>query len=239
MTEVDLSSVSREDLEYMALAATQVTEAMRVLGNTGDNIVGELLKTRDEDFTVWQHYPPGDVRDPNSHSQFYYHAHPEKARPGEHGHFHTFMRLAGIPSETTPSPLPGNKDITTDNKPMGHLVAISMSDHGLPIALFTVNRWVTDDIWYDADDCITMLDDFIIDTAQPSWPVNMWVSAMLLLFRPQIEQLLRKRDEVVSDWVPEKENLETLNDKDLEITSLLDISLADQITAVQRALEQV
>ncbi len=230
-----LASVPREDLEIMALAAARLSECIRVLSNTGDSIVGELLKTRD-DYTVWKHYPPGDVRDPNTHSQFYYHAHPEKLRPGEHGHFHTFIRGKGIPDDLRQSSRPGNLDLATAEKPMAHLVAIAMNERGMPITLFTVNRWVTKDTWFDADETIALLDRFVVDTAHPSWPVNQWVSCMLVLFRPQIEALIRERDDRLDAWQPSDPGTETLNDRALEITSMLDISLRDQISAVDRAL---
>ncbi|HSR70967.1 MAG TPA: hypothetical protein VLL72_01180, partial [Kiloniellales bacterium] len=81
----------------MAEAGRAVVEAHRVLARTGDNVVGELLRDHDT-FYEWDHYPPGDVYDRESHAQYYYHAHPPEQRfPGEHGHFHTFLRPKGMP----------------------------------------------------------------------------------------------------------------------------------------------
>jgi len=58
-------------------------------------------------FYEWNHYPEGDVYDPDSHAQYYYHAHPPQLRGGdEHGHFHTFLRPRGMPSGTMPLMLP-------------------------------------------------------------------------------------------------------------------------------------
>jgi len=44
-----------------------------------------------------------------------------------------------------------------------------------------------------------MLGRFRIDHGRPSWPTNIWITAMLRLFRPQIERLLRQRDAAVAD----------------------------------------
>ncbi len=70
-----VESLSAEALEAMAGAGQEVIEAHRVLAKTGDNLVGELLRGH-ENFFEWDHYPPGDVYDGESHGQYYYHAHP-------------------------------------------------------------------------------------------------------------------------------------------------------------------
>lgn len=59
------------------------------------------------------------------------------------------------------------------------------------------NRWGTAEAWYPAEQVIRMLDRFVIDHAFPSLPVNRWISAMFVLYRPHIEALLKKRDEIV------------------------------------------
>ena len=51
------------------------------------------------------------------------------------------------------------------------------------------NRWVTAEAWYKAEDVIAMLEQFKMDHGFPSWPVNLMISEMLVLFRPQIEGL--------------------------------------------------
>ena len=45
-----------------------------------------------------------------------------------------------------------------------------------------------------------MLDRFDLRINKPSWPVNRWLSAMLRLFRPQIEELLQQRDARLRAW---------------------------------------
>ena len=162
----------------------------------------------------WRHYPDGEVYDPNSHAQYFYHAHPVSGRPTrEHGHFHTFLRAEGMPVGTAPLLLP---EIAVAEVPalppqapplkrgtreeVSHLVAIAVDPRGEPIRLFTTNRWVTGETWYRADDVIRMLDRFAIAEVEPSATLNRWVEAILRLFRPQIAALLRARDETVMAW---------------------------------------
>lgn len=81
-----------------------------------------------------------------------------------------------------------------------------------------------------------MIDRFKIEHAKPSWPVNLWMTAMLKLFRPQIEQLLRKRDTVLAKWKKEHPNEDVFELRELGIPSMMDISIDAQIDALQSAL---
>jgi len=227
--------IGRERLKAMAVAGDWVLESMRVLGRTGDSVVGEMLKSRPE-FNVWDHYPENDVIDPNTHGQFYYHAHPKAQRAGEHGHFHLFIRQEGIPKAIRPARIGFPNGLSKFDNPMCHLVAISMNANSMPIGLFTTNRWVTEDPWYLAADTIALLDRFNMDTAYPSWPVNRWMTAMAVLFRPQIEALLTRRDEKIDRWRKQNPTKNPFTAESLEIISALKISLKDQIAAIQRAL---
>jgi hypothetical protein len=82
-----------------------------------------------------------------------------------------------------------------------------------------------------------MLDRFEMDLIQPSWPVNRWLGAMVTLFRPQIEQLLHKRDAVLKAAIAARPGEDVLEDRELEITSICRIDTDRQIEAVRRALE--
>jgi len=235
-SEFSLDALAVAQLEAMAAAGAEVVEAHRVLAKTGDNLVGELLK-HNGTFYEWDHYPPGDVYDHETHGQYYYHAHaPEQRFDGEHGHFHTFVRPKGMPRGMRPARVPGFVAPADPNDALSHLVAIAMSAGGLPFRLFTVNRWVTGEVWYRAEDVIRLLDVFKIDHAQPSWPVNRWISAMIVLFKPQIAELLRARDAKVAAWQQRYPDTDVYEDRDLEVTSFLDISIDDQVQGVARAL---
>lgn len=229
-----IADLPHERLKTMRDAGDRALECLRVLALTDDNIVGELIKN-EETFYEWNHYPDGDVYDPVSHSQYYYHAHPPEERSGEHGHFHTFLRPKGMPGGMKSAPVDDYEAPRDPDDALSHLVAISMNAAGLPIRLFVTNRWVTGEIWYIADDVCRMLDCFAIDHAQPSWPVNMWVSAMVQLFDPQIRALVAARDVAVAAWRDGHPGANVFEDRDFEVAAALDIDIDAQRGAIARA----
>ncbi len=234
---VDVAGLPEPELVGMLAAGEKVLESVRVLGNTGDNIVGELLHNV-ETFYEWNHYPEGDVFDPRSNAQYYYHAHPKDQRPGEHGHFHTFLRPKGMPSGIEPAPLPDFEPPKGENDALSHLIAISCDKQGTPIKLFTTNRWVTGEVWYTAEDVCRMVNYFIIDHVRPSWAVNLWLSNMLILFRPQVRALVRGRDKAIAAWAAEHPGDNVYEDRELEVTTECEISVTDQVSAIREALKR-
>lgn len=237
-SQIDLSKLTKKELAAMAEAGETVVDCMRVLAKSGDNIVAEVLRDQGE-FLQWNHYPEGDVYDHVSASQYYYHAHPPEERGEEHGHFHLFVRPKGMPADMKPARVSDFKMPDDPDDALSHIVAISMNNYGLPTALFTTNRWVTGEVWYTADDVIRLLNRFEIDIARPaSWPVNRWITAMVRLFRPQIMTLLRQRDDAVANWTPKDKKNSVFEDRALEITSEVEISIDDQVHAVAAALRR-
>jgi hypothetical protein len=237
VAEVDWGAVSTEDLEAMRDAGERILEAHWVLAKTNDNIVGELLRGV-ETFYEWNHYPDGDVYDSESHSQYYYHAHPPDERPGEHGHFHVFLRPKGMPEGIAPAKVPDFEPPEDPDDALSHLVAISMDPKGFPVKLFTTNRWVTGEVWYAGADVCRLLPFFTIQHAQPSWPVNIWITNMLILFRPQIRSLIQARDEAVGAWVGDHPGENVYEARSLEVTSELSIDVEGQIETVRRVLAE-
>ena len=242
----------------MAAAGREALDCMRVLVKSGDSIVGEALKASGG-FYEWQHYPPGDIYDPVSHAQFYYHAHPPAERErAEHGHFHCFLRPRGMPRDVRPLMLPElavadapaqpqtpalppmpQADQGEDNDTPSHLVAISMNERGLPIRLFTTNRWVTGETWYAAPDVARMLECFVIDLAHPSWPLNRWITAMFALFRPQMVELLAARDAAIMNWRRRhRGKIHVFEDRRLEVTSAAAIDVEDQVRRIEAVLKR-
>ncbi|MBI4291030.1 MAG: hypothetical protein HY661_06075 [Betaproteobacteria bacterium] len=217
----------------MAAAGEEVLDCLRVLEKAGLNVVGEVLRGHGT-FYEYEHYPPDDVFDRNSHAQYYYHAH--RNALGENGHFHTFLRAPGMPASAKPVPYSGAEPWPANDEALSHLIAISMDPYGRPIGLFAVNRWVTAEAWYAADDVIRMLDRFVIDHAFPSWPVNRWIGAMMLLFRPQVEALIRHRDAVVRAWANAYPAADVFEDRGLELTGHIAIQIDQQIDAVRSSL---
>ncbi len=222
-----LNRVSRAELLRMADAGREMLEIERILGKSGDNVVGELLRGEDS-FYEWDHYPSGDVYDQETGAQYYYHAHAADERfDREHGHFHTFVRPK-LPSSRQGGG-PGNDLLC-------HLAAISMNAEGQPFRLFTVNRWVTGESWYPAAEAIRELGNFSVQLARPSWPTNRWVGACLALFRPQVVALIQARDRVLDTWRHRYPGRDVLEDRQLEITSVMEVDVAQQVGAIQTAL---
>lgn len=229
-----LKALSEDELVAMHEAGAEALECYRALAKAKSSAVAELLRGQ-KGFYQWAHYPKGDCRDPETHGQYYYHAHPKAKRPGEHGHFHTFLRFAGMPEGV--QPLKVKKPQKTTKKTIGaHLVAISMDAKGFPQKLFTVNRWVTNEVWYPAEDMIRMVPCFRIDHTWPSWATNRWISAIVALFRPQIYELIRSRDRAVAAWQKRHPRRNVFEDRELEVTSEIPIAVGEQIKAIERAL---
>lgn len=209
--------------------ATQVLEAQQLIAtNQGENILHYLLK-KNQQFERMIHYPKGDRIDHKTGSQYFYHCHRENYESTEHGHFHCFIRYKHIPKSIKPAPLV-DWDKYIDN-PMTHLVAIGMNQFGQPIRLFTVNRWVTSEIWYAADEMrrlmknykMTLLDDHY-------WQIlDKWVEGVLHLFKPQILWLHQERDKTIRAHQVNA-SLETpFMDYEIEELSEISIDLKQQI----------
>ena len=67
---------------------------------------------------------------------------------------------------------------------------------------------------------------------------NAWLTNMLRLFRPGIEDLLRRRDAALADWQRKhgQDRAAALADHGLEVTSILEIDVDRQAAAVTAAL---
>lgn len=240
------AEIGRDGLEDMVAAGEEVMEIERILAKTEDNVVGELLKGQGT-FYEWNHYPDGDVYDADTGSQFFYHAHPADERIGEHGHFHTFLRPVGMPTGVRPASLPDLQLPKDENDALSHLIGISMDSWGKATRLFTTNRWVTGEVWYGAKDVIAMAALFEIGHSQPSWPVNRWLNTLFRLYLPDIVALVRERDTTMGAWenqpLPIDEETgapvsSVFENRQLEVTSYLKISVPDRLATVVSALEK-
>lgn len=230
-----LAALSPEDLQRLADAGAVVNENLRLLKKSGQNLVGQCLAHQGT-FYEEEHYPKGDVYDSESHAQYYYHAH--RPESGEHGHFHTFLRSKGMPRQVKPAPYSGDAARPKGKDALSHIVAISMNRPGLPIGMFTTNRWVTGETFYKSEDVIGMLDRFGIEQSYPCLATNRTISALMLLFRPQVIALLRLRDETLSAWAEQHPDTDIYEDRKLEITSIVDINIERQISEVKKALRK-
>jgi hypothetical protein len=169
----------------------------QVLAKGGDTVLRATL--RDAPVTAWTHYPPGDVFDPASGGQWYYHCHLPPAET-EHGHFHCFVR-------------PNGRD-----GPVHHLVAVGVDANGRLQRLFTVNQWVVGDTFLDAEASIALLSRFDMQMPQPSYLTNRWLTAVLRLYEAEIATLIRERDRALAGHRPAGD-VAVREDRALEVTS--------------------
>jgi hypothetical protein len=230
-----LQKLLRDDLLAMYDAAAEAIDSAATLAENGTNPVTEVLQGANV-VEEWAHFPTGDVFDPVTHSQFYYHAHAADERVvGEHGHFHTFVRPKLVCPELQPATPPhGGGD---EAAWIAHLVGISTDASGRVIRLFTTNRWVTGEVWYDADAVIRMLDRFDMTVEQPSHALNRWVTAVIAMFRPQIEDLIRARDTKLKQFKAAHPASDVFEDRALQVTSEMPVDFLAQIRAIEAALD--
>ncbi|UYO00800.1 MAG: hypothetical protein KIT02_06225 [Devosia sp.] len=182
-----------------ALAEMAFCEA--VLAKAGLNVLTETFQGVDA-IAAWDHYPAGDVFDPASGAQWFYHCHPAEEGAAEHGHFHCFLRPEGR------------------DGPIHHLVAAGVGEDGRLLRLFTVNQWVVGDDWADAETTIPLLSRFDMQMPRPSYLVNRWLTAILVAYEDDIAGLIRQRDGVLGAHVAPAGGI-AREDRALEVTSEL------------------
>ena len=224
-----LPTLSKWRKAKMLNYAEQVlTTQQQMVTNTGKSILHYTLQKRRRHLSM-DHYPKGDRIDRQTGAQYFYHCHRENTELEEHGHFHCFMRYKHIPKRIKPTPLNDWKK-NLDN-PMTHLVAISMDRFGHPIRLFTVNRWITSEIWYDAEHLPNFIKRYKMTlTDDPYWQIlDQWIEAMLNLFSPQIIWLQNKRDAVMKHHQLMKPDHNIYEDNTIEELSEISIDLKNQI----------
>lgn len=232
----DLTAVPVEQLEAMHDAAATALLCERVLAKSAMSVVSEVLRGQG-DFVILEHYPKGDIHDPETHSQYFYHSHtPNEMLAGENGHFHLFVRPGEIAPDAEPWRLPGAAVPEDPLARFAHIGAIGVDAYGRPLRFFTTNRWVTNETQYRAEDVISLIDHFSIELAHPNWALNQWLNAMVVLYRPQIEDLLLQRDAVLEAWTTEHPDAEVLEDRRLQNTSEVLIDTRCQIAAIEAAL---
>lgn len=157
-----------------------------------------------------RHYPEDDWRDPHSGGQAYYHCH----RPGdEHGHLHLFMAAK-----------PGAE--------LTHLLGIGLDPRGLPLSLFTVNRWVASDAWLPAAPTFALVQCFSLAASEADQHISGWLEQFLRFYLPVIESLLLERDRALAARDGSLE--QALEDRDLEIPSQAAIDWGADLDAVQQ-----
>ena len=235
MSAINLNDYSEATLHAMLKASGVVVDSCRALEKAGLNLVGECLKGQG-DFYELSHYPADDVFDADSKSQYYFHTH--RGMSGEYGHFHTFLRADGMSESIKPIKNTGDEQWPSAADSLSHLICISMNQQGKPIGLFTTNRWVTGESWYQAEDVIQMLEGFSVDHAHPNLAVNQWITAMFALYQPEMVELIMARDVKIKEWRMAHPENDVFEDRKLEITSYKTIDVDLKINEIQQALNK-
>jgi Domain of unknown function (DUF6969) len=138
----------------------------------------------------------------------YYHCHPASRKgnhrfQGEHGHFHIFVRINSNPEMWS------------------HLVALAMDNMGQPLGWFTVNHWVTGEVWESA----TNLDEYLknIPYSVQNNLLERWILSLVDLSRDSISSLLYERDKVIK--LKHGKELDIKQDRQLYLLSEIPIHL--------------
>lgn len=225
MFEAGLHHIPRAELARMAAAADRLLALLADL--KGAHLLGALIDPA-QGFHAFSHYPDDDARDAVSGAQYYYHAHwNEERAAGEHGHFHCFL-AARYPrrfARAVHKPESGAGRLS-------HLVALSIAPSGLPTRLFTVSPWVTHDTVYPAAAMKRALRHFTLRAASGPAAVNGWLEAVVVLFRPEIEQLLDARDAAWAACAA----ADPYASPELEVPSSIAIDIDARIAAVDAML---
>lgn len=211
---------------HVAAAAHSLVHCLQDFAERGQVPLAAVIDSGDRAAPCqWQHYQgrgatPLDGRTQALH--YYYHSHAVSgAAQDEHGHFHLFAQL-------------GAGD---DGKPRyTHLVAIGVDARGLPLRLFTTNRWVTDETWLPAPRVVALAERIAAATAPAADPVERWLQAQLGVFAPQVAALLEHRDQRVQSRQRSGHRPGLLEDRRMHVLSQCRVSVERQLTAFDHVI---
>lgn len=202
-------------LDRRLAAAAELVAALRDIEAGGRNLVAAFVG--ESPFVAFRHYPENDIWDPASRAQFYFHGHNPGTRGEEAGHIHCFYRPGGRESAEAPH----------------HLVAIALDAAGRPCALFTTNRWVTEESFLPAPAARGVAEGYAPSGADVPSRV---VAALFGLYREAIKSLLDERDARLAARAADAPGRDPFEDRALEIVSHLSIDLEATLEELRRTL---
>ena len=206
-------------------AAETVIETIMQMVADGRPMMQRVIP--DDKVIYWEHYPDKDARDAKTLSRWYYHVHADGDRDAEeHGHFHLFLHQTQLTDPDGAWSEPSNKSEKRAN--VLHVAALSIDRSGIPRKWMVTNRWITDEWLYPADKIIPRLDDFNVDNTPQDKTVNRFLTAMVALYRGEIEQLILKRDARFAEMGASKENREPFQ-KGNDVLAELPIDLDEKL----------
>jgi hypothetical protein len=217
----DLKRIKPAQRQILGDAAYMLLDIISADQQRGTHVVGRLLP-KIATLQYWAHLPVNDVRDATSGACWFYHCHPPEAARAdddEHGHFHLFIHrrhvarfgklVAGPPRAAKKPPQ------------LSHYVALAMRRDGMPLRWFTVAQSVTGDYVYPAAAMVAAAGKFEFTPRGPLSPTTNWLAAMVKLYEPTLQRLLRARDKT--------KNTE-------EILSVADVKLADYLATLEELI---
>ncbi|HEU0203543.1 MAG TPA: hypothetical protein VFR86_24290 [Burkholderiaceae bacterium] len=198
---------------------------------------GSLLQCwiRGQAVVEYEHYPFDDVIDAASGSQYFYHAH--RSATAEHGHLHLFWHADALGRRARRPRKRGARARKSAWAPT-HLAAIGLDDRGMPVSLFTVNRWVTGGHWFDADRTRALLARFVLRAQGPYADANRWLTAFVRFYRPLLAPLLQARDRRVARLTAARPWEAVAADRRIEVLSHLAIDWARDLDVVEAEAAQ-
>jgi hypothetical protein len=222
----DLSPLPRARVAAMHAAGRELIDLLEILVEQGRHPVRDVLDADPKAFTHWAPQPSTAVQDTTNGGAWYYHSHEagEHAPWEEHGHFHCFHTRDLIRRRARSLARP------PEERAGGyvHLAALSIDVRGVPIKLFSVNRWMTDEWLYRAADITPLVDRFSAIAAGQFVETSRWLAAMLRLFQPQVAWLLAERERVIL-------GAHHSEDRSIGVTSAVDLDLDRQLDIVECA----
>lgn len=225
----DLSLLPRRRLAAMRRASRELFDVLESFDHAGRHPVRDLLATTPDELA---HYPAGDAHDSATGSWWYYHTHERDW--SEHGHFHCFAYTELLRAGARPLALPENPDRA--NGGLVHLAALGVDASGVPMRLFTLNRWATGEWLYPAAEVIPLVDRFAPGKSSPFPWTGRLLGATLRLLWPQVTWALRERDRVLA--ARRRLDSDFAEDQSLEVTSEVVFNLDDHLAALDRAWER-
>lgn len=212
-------------------AAGNLVECYRHLARDRRHLLASLLDGKSP--VQWQHYPENDAIDAPRRYQWFYHSHDPEDRPvaEEHGHFHLFVRPEGLNGEIdeqAESQFLQRLRCRRRQAKTRHLLAIGINSVGLPISLFTVNRWVTDDLPLTGNTTLELLRALRLSTGHAA--IDTVLESVIALHRPQIRRLLAHRD---AAWFARAaRGPGALEDRALKVPSVFSLDLDRRLSRV-------
>ncbi len=230
---IDFAPLPSAALARMSSAADTLLETLDESQAAGRHILDDLIDPT-QGFHARAHYPDDDASDTTSGAHYYYHAHWDEARAqDEHGHFHCFIHTRHMRRKAKPLKVPNAR-----MPRLSHLVSLSIAPTGLPLRLFAVNHWVTDDYIFPAGTMNAVLGDFTLADANGPPRVNTWLESIVTLFSPQISALIEARDSAWAQYAGAHPDTNRYSARELEVTSSCPIDIDDQIARLDAALVQ-